>query len=304
MGHTMDEPRPTDEHPEPPIEDRPLRTTPPAAAEPPERPPRRPWGVVAVALLVIGAAVVWFLLFRQAPDPDPTPPGIELPPPADGPPPVEVVPAEPVEPIELPPLEDSDSLVRSLVGALSSHPQLAALLVSDDLVRRFVVSVDNVAEGRSPIQHWPRLKPEEAFRAAEQDQRIVVSPETYRRYDLLAEAFASLDTAGTVRLYRQLEPLVDEAYRDLGYPDADFDRTLERAARHLLDTPVVAPDAALVRGEKGYVFEDPEIEGLSEAQKLLLRTGPGNPAADPGQAAAARRGAGHPLTATLALLAT
>lgn len=272
----MDERRPTDEHPEPRIEDRPLRTTPTAAPEPPERPPRRPWGVVAAALLVIGAAAVWLFLFRQAPDPDPSPPGIELPPPTDGPPPAEVVPAEPVEPIELPPLEDSDSLVRSLVSSLSAHPQLARLLVSDDLVRRFVVSVDNVAEGQSPVKHWPRLKPEEGFRTAEQDERIVVSPETYRRYDLLAEAFASLDTAGTVRLYRQLEPLVDEAYRDLGYPDTDFDRTLGRAVTHLLETPVAAPDAVLVRGDQGYVYEDPELEGLSPAQKLLLRTGPGN----------------------------
>jgi len=39
-----------------------------------------------------------------------------------------------------------------------------------------------------------------------------------------------------------LKPRIEEAHRDLGYPDTSFDRTLEQAIVSLLRTPV--PDAA------------------------------------------------------------
>jgi hypothetical protein len=58
-----------------------------------------------------------------------------------------------VEALELPTLGASDALVRELVEALSSHPTLASWLVSDDLVRWFVV-VD-VARGLSPSFRVP-----------------------------------------------------------------------------------------------------------------------------------------------------
>ncbi len=54
------------------------------------------------------------------------------------------------EPIELPPLDQTDALVRRLVGALSSNPRVAAWLATDGLVRNFTVVVENLAAGRTP----------------------------------------------------------------------------------------------------------------------------------------------------------
>ena len=58
------------------------------------------------------------------------------------PPPALVNPAPPtdapVEELLLPPLDESDSLVRARVGALTSHPAFAAWLIPDDLLRTFV----------------------------------------------------------------------------------------------------------------------------------------------------------------------
>ncbi len=47
-------------------------------------------------------------------------------------------------------LRTSDVIVRELVSELSANPKLVAWLANEDLVRRFVAAVDNVANGISP----------------------------------------------------------------------------------------------------------------------------------------------------------
>src|SRR5688500_17277611 len=49
--------------------------------------------------------------------------------------------AEPGAAPDLPPLDDSDSLVRDLVRALSEHPLVTAWLTTDQLLRNFAVVV-------------------------------------------------------------------------------------------------------------------------------------------------------------------
>ena len=67
-----------------------------------------------------------------------------------------------------------------------------------------------------------------------------------------------------------------EAYRELGYPEGDVDAAVQRAIVHLLQTPEIAPDAPIEPSALQYKYSDPRIEGLSAAQKQLLRMGPEN----------------------------
>lgn len=235
--------------------------------------PNAVWIVVGILLL---ALVGWWIWGRgdDLPEEDAT---VELPtvPPPDTERDDTEDPDDATE-IDLPPLGQSDALVREMVSGLSSNPQVSRMLVTDDLVRRFVVSVDNVAEGVDPSRHWQALRPQGGFTAEDVEGRLVVAPETHARYDTLTTAFTSLDTEGTVELYRQLEPLLDEAYRELGYPDADFDDTLDRAIRRLLRTPTSPDDSPLVENVRSYAYQDPTLENLTDAQKLLLRMGPEN----------------------------
>ena len=69
---------------------------------------------------------------------------------------------------------------------------------------------------------------------------------------------------------------MEEAYRDLGFPDTPFDRALERAIVSLLRTPPADGAARLEPKGIGFAFVDPALEGLTAAQKQLLRTGPRN----------------------------
>ena len=63
-------------------------------------------------------------------------------------------------PIVLPPLSTSDDFVRAMVEKLSAHPVLASFVVTEQLVRKAVVVVANVAEGLSRLVCSPHLRPE------------------------------------------------------------------------------------------------------------------------------------------------
>ncbi|MEM9293748.1 MAG: DUF3014 domain-containing protein [Acidobacteriota bacterium] len=177
---------------------------------------------------------------------------------------------------ELPPLDESDELVREVAGRLSRHPSLARVLATDDLVRRTVVSVENIANGQSPRQHLEHLELQEPFRVTERDGLPTIDPNSYRRYDPVISAFVSVEAQDAARLYRALEPRFDEAYRDLGYPSGRFRSSLTRACRQLLATPVPPADPTLTPRVVTYAYADVDYENLSPAQRQLLRTGPEN----------------------------
>ncbi len=176
-------------------------------------------------------------------------------------------------PLDLPRLEESDSFVRPLIERLSEHPELARWLAPDRLVERFVTTVVNVADGDSPRPHLGFLDPGEGFSAAERGGEMFIARDSYDRFDTVVEVFTSLDTAAGVRLYRELEPLFDEAYRQLGYPSGDFNSVLARAIDHILATPIPSGAVELERRATSYHFEDPALENLSPAQKHFLRMG-------------------------------
>jgi hypothetical protein len=248
------------------------RPSDPVEPEPP--PPSRPlWPVMVAVLLVVLAAGGYFLTRRPA-EPPPAA-GVETTERAPEPPPREPL-GPAVDPVALPPLDLTDPLVRDWLGRLSSRPEIAAWLAGDGLIRNFVVSVDNVATGQTPARHLKRLAPRAPFLVETRGRTIVVDARSYTRYNGLAETVASLDAQGLARLYAALKPRLQDAYRELGYPDGNVDEAVERALVRLLQTPVIAPDAVLKEGVVSYRFDDERIEGLTPAQKQLLRMGPFN----------------------------
>jgi hypothetical protein len=96
-----------------------------------------------------------------------------------------------------------------------------------------------------------------------------------------------VDSERAVALYRELYPLFQSAYENLGYPGKYFNDRLITVIDLLLDTP--EPAGALlvevpeIRGPLIptrlwllYRFSDPALEGLSSGQKMLLRVGTEN----------------------------
>ncbi len=182
--------------------------------------------------------------------------------------------AEALLPIPTVGLNESDPVVREFGLALSFHPTLPKWLQSKDLIRKFVAAVDNVANGMSPKSHIDFFAPAGTFKPATREGRTVIDESSYARYNPAAEVFLSLDSGATVRLYRSLKPLLQEAYRELGYPGTDFEETLVRAARELLATPVVRGPVPLESRVVSFAMDDETLEGMSQAQKHFFRMGP------------------------------
>jgi hypothetical protein len=221
--------------------------------------------VFAVLLVAVVAGVIWVRSTATTPEPD-----------------LAVAPATPLpEPSPTPSLAErlSERLAGTtlaLVGQLSSRPALAKWLANEDLVRRFVAAVDNIANGVSPTGQLAFMRPEKTFKVVERGDRSFIDPVSYDRYDLATQVFLSLDTEGTVALYRELEPLIDEAYREISPPGSRFSDRLDAAMNHLLEVVPPAEPPEVRRKVVTWVYVDESLEGLSGAQRQLLRMGPDN----------------------------
>jgi hypothetical protein len=174
-------------------------------------------------------------------------------------------------------LPESDSRVRELAGRLSGEPELAKWLQEKDLVRRFTAAVNNIAEGASPRMVLGFLAPTGGFEVTrDRGKPTTIDPRSYARYDTVARVFGSLDAQAAGSVYRELKPLIDQAHREIAPPGQTFDGTFSRAIQHLLSVPI--PEGPVEVQPRGalYAYASPELEGLSAAQKHLLRMGPQN----------------------------
>jgi hypothetical protein len=221
-----------------------------------------------LALAVAGAAGAWYWWNPRA-TPEEVVPAAASAPASTGSPDAR----SPFE-VPVPALAASDAVVRSLVATLSAHPQLAVWLATDDLVRRFVNTVVALARGSSPASHLESAAPVEPFSVVSTGGRTRIADASYRRYDVLAEAFLSLDAAGASRLYVWLQPLFEEAYAELGISERSFDETMALAVRNVLAVEVPPAPLEVVPSEGRYLFRDPRIEARTPAEKQLLRLGP------------------------------
>ena len=236
------------------------------------------WRIAGGVGAVVVLAIAGFFLFGPEGDDATEPSSVaaidERPPPTDPPP---ALPPQPDEELLLPPLDESDSLIRELATALARHPGWLAWLATDNLIRTFVVVVDNVAEGTNPAQHVPFMRTEQRFEVEEADGQLRIADASFRRYDGLTAIVDALDVSGSARLYAQLLPLMDEAYTELGAPpDVTFHGTFQRAVARLLETPVIEGRTAVAERDPFFVYTDPALENLSPATKQLMGVGPEN----------------------------
>jgi hypothetical protein len=220
----------------------------------------RPSQLAVVVIAAVAAAAGYHYWKGRAPQA--VAPGISAPAPAP--------PSEPA--IPLPPLEQSDALVRSQANQLS--PRLATMLTSDNLLRRLAAAVDIVANGDSPRESLAFLKPRGKFAVVAKQGRLYIDPRSYERYDTLADIVDSLDAATLASLYRQWKPLLEAAYGELG--QGMFEPRLTAAMTHLLAAPVIDEDIRVRRKVITYRMADERLEALSASQKHLLRMGPKN----------------------------
>lgn len=229
--------------------------------------------VVAFFVVVAVVIAIYFLVLQKKPNETMEPAEITQDIPLEEDPAEEDI--QTPEPLQLD-LDQSDEVVRTRGAELSSHSALNQWLKSEDLIRSFAAAVDNIANGETPRPHIGFFKPEGSFDVVVRDGIVIIDPGSYKRYNLVADVFSSLNAKLTVRLFRQLNPTLQEAYKELGYPDRVFQKTLVMAMTELLKVPILDRNIEVEKDVVSYKLVDSRLESLNPAQKHLLRMGPEN----------------------------
>ena len=252
-----------------PFDDLPLDR--PAERAPADQPPPAPvsgwrWAAVAIAGILAGGALAFWWLSRTLPEtatPAPTTA-------TD----VAVGSNRPQrQPMDLPPLDRSDTFLAGLVSALSQHPTLARMLATPSLVRASTLAVVQIGQGRTPSDPLKILRPASRLTVVGSGR---VDAKSYARWDSAVAALTSVDPADAAQLYVNVKPLFDQAYADLGNPGGDFDTAIVRAIQTLEDTPAQPEDPMLIRRTNFLEHDDLTLRALPPVQKQFLLIGPEN----------------------------
>ncbi|MBV2128132.1 DUF3014 domain-containing protein [Arsukibacterium indicum] len=181
-------------------------------------------------------------------------------------------------PEPLPALENSDPVLKQEVLKLNWQPGLAGLINTEQMIRNLVVTVDNLAQRQLVAKH-PVVKPlDQPFVAipAEDNQTYQLDPSGYQRYEPYIRLLENAEPAQIVGLLKQYQPLFEQAFGELGYPELSFNQRLQQALQQFLAIEPVNADTTLVRKSVAYTYADPQVEALSDLEKQVIRLGPAN----------------------------
>ena len=172
-------------------------------------------------------------------------------------------------------IEDSDSAygdgLRQLVGA-----EALAYFYPDRMIRRLVATIDNLPRQEAPARMMPVKPVGGPFLVERNADRMTIDPANDERYSRYLEIMAAVDVKRLVDMYISFYPVLQQAYRELGYPRGHFNDRLVDTIDDLLATPDVAPPLAVVQPKVLYKFADPALEKRSAGQKIMLRMGADN----------------------------
>ena len=227
---------------------------------------KKPIAVIAVVLLLVLAGGAWWM-FRPAAPGNASPNAVNA---------TEAPIDKPVPPpIDLPPRDQMDTFLRPLLAALSSRPELARWLATDDLIGQLASAINQAAGGGSPARDFKVIAPSTPFVTAGRGSTRAIDPASYKRYDGLVQTVTSIDASNVARIYKTIRPRLNEAYRGMGHPNGDVDQAVQQAIELLLETPAVKDPVAIVEGGAfGWIYANDDLEGLEPTQKQLIRMGP------------------------------
>jgi hypothetical protein len=232
---------------------------------------------VLLVLVLVGAVAgfyYWLSGQREAAQPPAT---VEAPPPAEPQIRYPLQTAEPGKEVKpLPPLAESDPALQEAATALIGKESLDRLFNIKDIARRIVVTVDNLPRKKLP-QRYSIAKPVAGqFLVTGKGEAAAINPVNHRRYTGYARLADAIDTKKLVAVYLYFYPLLQEEYKNLGFPKRYFNDRVVEAIDDLLAAPEIKTSIRVVQPKVMYEFADPSLEALSAGQKIMIRIGPEN----------------------------
>ncbi len=229
---------------------------------------KKPIAIIAVVIIAFLGGGAWWMSRRNRPATNETPAAVAA---TDAP--ID----KPAPPVNLPPLDQRDGFLRPLLAALSSRPALAQWLATDDLIGQLASALNQAAGGATPARDFKVIAPASPFKITGRGANRAIDPSSYRRYDGLVQTVTSIDASSVAKIYRTIQPRLNEAYRGMGNPTGDVDRAVSQTLDLLIETPVVKDPVRLIEGDgAGWVYADDDLEALAPTQKQLLRMGSAN----------------------------
>lgn len=229
-----------------------------------------------VVLLVLGGIAAGFYYWQMGQVEPPPPPPVQAPSvPEPKPEPQIRHPIKEAAPSEkpLPALENSDETLLEALTGFFGKKAIQEFFDVKEIVRRFVVTVDNLPRQKVPLRYRLFKPVAGQFLATGEGDNYLTNPDNYRRYKsyvLLAEA---VDARKLVAVYTRFYPLFQQEYMNLGYPKGYFNDRLVEAIDDMLAAPEIPGRIKLVRPKVMYLFADPALEELSAGQKIMIRMG-------------------------------
>ncbi len=240
-------------------------------------PASRRWALPAVLAVLAGAAVA--LLFGVERREEPRPPEVSSPAPEAKPAPgapaapsTDAAPRYELKPRAeepLPTLEGSDPLIGKSISGLVGRHVFERFVIPDMLVRHIVATVDNLPRPTGSTRTVPLRRVEGGLAVS----GAAIAPANARRYTPYVRIFTSIDARALAERYAATYPLFQRAYEELGYPGGQFNDRLVGAIDDLLAAPELDAGAKVVPSPVIYKFADPDLEGRSAGQKILMRMG-------------------------------
>jgi len=245
-------------------------------------------GFLLLVFLVVLASALW-----PAPPVQPQRAEIPLPQPApvttqaeEPEPAVLPVAAAPPNPEPLPPaatvrvlphLNASDGTVKTWLSELSTPAPWLEWLAPRELIRKWVLQVDNIRQGKYVRKYAPVMPPIARFKPTVEEDIVRLDVLSYKRYNNAVNTLLMIDQAKLATLYREMYPLFQQAQGELGQKTSvTFHRSLLLAIDHILAAPVLDESPLLHRPSVFFQFKNPALEALPASHKLLLRMGPDN----------------------------
>ena len=247
-------------------------------------------GIIAVIVVVLAAVIVDRIYFADVEE-APQTRAVSLPPPVPAPKVPEI--KHPIYEIQvgakerempavtqeaIPKLHESDDPVREALAGFTDPEKLRSSIIFKNVIRRFVVTVDNLTRQKLPQNYRfvAAVPGQFAVEKGATEDHYTLSARNYARYNGLVALAESVDLKQLVILYTRYYPLFQQAYEELGYPDRYFNDRLVEVIGHLLAAPEPGGPVQLVQPKVFYEFADPDLEKLSAGQKIMIRIGPDN----------------------------
>jgi hypothetical protein len=176
----------------------------------------------------------------------------------------------------LPDLANSDSPLRDALAQLAGAEAVKDYLAPEDLIRRMVVTIDNLPRQKIAVDKRPTKPIAGSFAADGDELHATLNQRNFDRYKPLVAVLSKLDMQQLGAVYIRFYPLFQQSYQNLGYPNGYFNDRLVEVIDAMLATPETTGPIQLERPNVMYTFADPALEARPAGQKLLIRMGPQN----------------------------